>query len=381
MKERMDQVRLSKHEKAATKQNIDSIREDAIDSMCFDEKFIHVLNASRDNLFSTHKLYDENVKNFWIQEFLFGRKSYNYHRSLLHGPSISTIYRWLEIIDFPRFETFRQIKNIPIILSFWKRLYNFDSLACSISMDAMKVDEDLVINHDGTVKGVIPKMKVKNPIMYYRNQKNYFSLYKSCVQNNKLISSMFIISVCPLSNIHSFPIFVYLSHKGNADENFLSILNQILDILRENSISPIFIGSDADRSYKKYFIESFTGISKFISNKKGIVHNIECNVPLWTNDPAHLLKRGRSRLVTKKVLYVSKFDQYNDSIRGFPYMEVTIPAILKINPNLLPNWFKSKCIYSMDDFYPFYIFSGKTLKNAVSLNTKAELIYITFSMH
>ena len=43
--------------------------------------------------------------------------------------------------------------------------------------------------------------------------KNYFSLYKSCVQNNKLISSLFIISVCPLSNIHSFPIFVYLSHK------------------------------------------------------------------------------------------------------------------------------------------------------------------------
>ena len=98
---------------------------------------------------------------------MFGRKSYNYHRSLLHGPSISTIYRWIEIIDFPRFKTFRQIKNIPIILSFWKKSYNFDSLACSISMDAMKVDEDLVINHDGIFKGVIPKMKVKNPIMYY----------------------------------------------------------------------------------------------------------------------------------------------------------------------------------------------------------------------
>ena len=66
---------------------------------------------------------------------------------------------------------------------------------------------------------------------------------------------------------------------------------------------------------------------------------------------------------------MSKFDQYNDSIRGFPYMEVTILSILKINPNLLPNWFKSKCIYSMDYFYPFYIFSGKTLKDAVSLNT------------
>ena len=79
---------------------------------------------------------------------------------------------------------------------------------------------------------------------------------------------MFIISVCSLFNIHSFPILVYISHKGNADESFLSILNQILDILRENSISSIFIGSDADRSYKKYFIEKFTGISKFISKNE-----------------------------------------------------------------------------------------------------------------
>ena len=79
---------------------------------------------------------------------------------------------------------------------------------------------------------------------------------------------MFIICVFPFYNIYSFPIFVYLSHKGNASENFSSILNQILDILRENSISSMFIGSDADRSYKKYFIESFTRISKFISNSK-----------------------------------------------------------------------------------------------------------------
>ena len=95
--------------------------------------------------------------NFYLE------KSYQYHRNLLKGPSISTIYRWINQLSLPKFDSFRNIQNLPSIINFWKDLYNFDTILCSLSVDAMKIDEDLVINHNGNVYGTLNKVRIKIP--------------------------------------------------------------------------------------------------------------------------------------------------------------------------------------------------------------------------
>ena len=138
-------------------------------------------------------------------------------------------------------------------------------------------------------------------------------------------------------------------------------------------IKTIFIGTDADQNYRAKFENTFLSIAKSISNTNGVISDINISQPMWSNDPAHLLKRARSRLVTKKVLYVSRYDQLENSPNA---LKITVQSLQDINSDLLSSWFKPNALNGMDDFYPYYIFCGKTLSNALKFDNRALILYL-----
>ena len=176
---KMEKIRKIKAEKTEHKetQELDNINHI---TPTFDEKIEHIIELSRANFASSRKKYDEDTKIFWIKEFLLGRKCFNYNKALLHGPSLSTIYVWLNRINCPHFEDFLNILNMPNMIKYYKSKYSFDSIHCSLSIDAMKIDEDISINQNGVVEGLIKKMTIKEPSIYYQNQKEFFIFYDKC---------------------------------------------------------------------------------------------------------------------------------------------------------------------------------------------------------
>ena len=153
----------------------------------------------------------------------------------------------------------------------------------------MKIDEDIFINQKGIVEGLIKGMTINDPSIYYQNQKEFLMFYDKCAKNEWIASSIFIVNVCPISQIHSFPVFIYVSNTGSADKKFINLITyDIIEALKNEMIYVDYIGSDGDKNYRSKFKESFESISKFICHNNGIVHNIDINCPFWTNDPAHL---------------------------------------------------------------------------------------------
>ena len=83
-------------------------------------------------------------------------------KKYLKGPSISTVYNWINKENHPKFEDFKKKKKTHIIINFWKNVFKFDNIKCTIAVDAMKVDENLSIDHKNSIDGVIDKLVLKN---------------------------------------------------------------------------------------------------------------------------------------------------------------------------------------------------------------------------
>ena len=229
----------------------------------------------------------------------------------MKGPSTSTIYHWIQNEKFPHFEEFRNVENTKYIIDFWKNLYEFDNLKCILSIDAMKLDEDLYIDHKGVIDGVVDKNLVHIPENIRGDFIMYSKIFNIQVQRKNIVNSIFIATLCPLCSIKSFPLHIYLSSSSSASNYILNFIETIPDILKENNIDVIGISTDSDPSYRNMFNTFFDEWSKYIVLHKGNIFEIPIHKKLITNDCPHILKRVRSRLITKTRIFANKIDWIN----------------------------------------------------------------------
>lgn len=301
----------------------------------------------------------------------------------MKGPSISTVYNWIEKEKFPRFEEFLKIKNTNMIVEFWKNIFAFKKIRGILSVDAMKVDEDLCIDHKNNIDGIINKKLIKIPENIRGNYQLYSKIFDYQLLRKNIASNIFVISLCPLCNIKCFPLHVYLSSSSSADKYIINYLFTVPNVLKTAGVEIIGISTDSDPAYRKIFNDFFCAWSKSIITSHGDISKISLNRYYITNDCPHLLKRARARLVTKGTLFANRDDwitwkkciSKNLNTDHIPC--ITQETLIKLNNELNPCWFRNNGHDSMDDFYPHLIFSSSTFKKAYEKGDKYLILFIT----
>ena len=348
----------------------------------FSQEFQHILKIMENNLIRKPS-YDPTAKKFWLKVNSLGRKTFDFLKFHMNGPSRSTIYEWSQKEDYPRFEDFINIKKTGEIIRFWRKLYNSNHLTCILSIDAMKVDEDLSIDHKNQVYGVISHQRIKIPENIQNDNSLYINLFEEQLKKHNIASAIFIASICPLCDqIKTFPLYIYLSSSQSADKNILDYIKNIKEPLEKENIHIIGISTDSDQSYRSMFNKFFYEWSKYLLISEGNVMKIMMEQLLVTNDCPHLLKRARSRLVTKKFLFVNKDDwniwKKNVSEDNLNCNNcISKETLQKVNDELLDCWFRNSGQDAMDDFYPHHIFSPQTLKKAIEKNMSSFIIFVS----
>ena len=350
----------------------------------FHPLLISVLKKSQDNLMREKPVYDSELKSFWIRVHIFGRKCFNFFSKIFHGPSHSTVISWMKNSKYLKWNDFLSLNNIPKILECFQKKSVLSNSPILLSIDAMKIDEDICIDHTGQIDGLVHEIRISNPEDYRKNHALYLEFWEQMKKSNEIARELYIISACPINQSCTFPIHIFLAHKKNNNDPVI-IIKESIKKLTNNKIDVKFIGSDSDTKYRNEFNKQFAEWSKYISVVNGDVMKITKPDITWTNDAAHLLKRGRSRLVTHGRLFSSRaeelsFENDPSPSSNFRHM-VDIETLMCVNPHLSETWFRNNGRDSMDDFYPHFIFSGRTLLGILntmqsSRNFKFLLSYV-----
>ena len=341
--------------------------------------FHHVLKQSQGNLHRGKPEYDDAMKWFWLHLYMLGRKSFTFMQTMLHGPSTSTLASWFDKRDCPRFSEYRQLDRLPDILKYQMRRTGLKSASVLISVDAMKLDEDICIDHLGNIDGLLGVTSVSDPNHYRTKHSDFLQLWQEARDSKQLVGSMFVVTVCPLARFPCFPLHVHLSNTGNASEEVDRLLMACHELLSSSPLRCEYLGSDADTKYRGRFTDVFCTWTADLADHRGCVHTIEKPALMWCNDAAHLLKRARSRLVTHGRLFASRDGQCRQEAAEKKAKKqkrqcenladvcmVTPEILMKLNPTMSPTWFRNNGKDAMDDYYPHFIFSGKTLSGILA---------------
>lgn len=281
-----------------------------------------------------HKSYDTKSMSYWTQQYndlsvrLFEKRSHE-----MYGPSRSAVESWISKTDIYPMSFFSDKKKISIIAQWWKRILGLDQINTVISFDACKIDEDLVIDSKGRVEGILNEgfqYLNEDKTTYKKNLKLYDEIVELLARQNLFISNVFIVSICPLECKKCFPIYIEYTNSGSASDDLIEFLNSLPSILRESNINTMFLGSDADPKYNSIQENVFNMYSKYINMDNLNISNIDIGEQIiHCNDPSHILKRIRSRLIKHKTLYST---QKRKSI-------ISIENIKKYDINLIESVF------------------------------------------
>ena len=311
--------------------------------------------------------YNDEEKNFWLSVYLLGKRLFEFISKLLHGPCINSIKNWIKCANIPSFDDLMKLENLRDIIFWWygENLPKY----INISIDALKVDEDIYITSKKEVIGVIDEKPVMEIIrnMNIDEIKNDSSIYtkiwnRNIIQKN-IVGGLFVILVCPICESKCYPIYIVASPNGFASDQIDKQLKDISSTLRSMGMKPIFISSDSDSHYRSSFHHQFEyWKNKFIMNN-GDVNGIELKDEFKCNDGSHILKRARSHLVRKKYLFVQRYDQvlFNGKQGNINIPNVSPNTLSEYSNHLMNCWFRNNSFDSMDDYFPIKIFNSCVL--------------------
>ena len=339
----------------------------------FEKEFSIILSESRENFaLGRGKRYSNETKAFWMRLRMYSRKAFFMMKDYLGGPSESTIDRWIKNSkNCPSCSDLENIDQVFQIFLFWKEKLRLpDETNFSISIDAAKVDENLSIRYDGKVSGTVDLYNLpKDPIKYFHNPELYRQLWDDLLNQKKLITHIFVITMCPITKKRGFPIYVKFTNSGSATKNVTNDLKRIIFQLVSQGIKIRFIGSDSDQCYRKKFNKQFQQVIKTIFEGRMDLSLLSNECILYSNDAYHCLKRLRKSMINSGSLFIKPDDI------GTPNC-VSKFALQKIDKSLPDCIFRKGSMQSMDDYYPHALFNKKTLMKAQKNNNSAVTLYL-----
>lgn len=139
-------------------------------------------------------------------------------------------------------------------------VFGYDSIVGSYAIDACKIE--------GTILGLIDdkdKSQIGEIVEKYKIEiKEYFKLFKKLLDEKKLVSYAFIVSISLFSMCKTFPIHIILTNNGSASEYIISILNDFSKILSEVNYHLNYCGTEGDPKYSVLLDGTFDNFAKII---------------------------------------------------------------------------------------------------------------------
>ena len=294
--------------------------------------------------------------------FLISYNAYILLRKNVLLPSVSTIYRYLdsdfELIDS---ENIVNIENIDSILDSYRKTNNIDEneeIPGFIAVDAVALTRHVTITEDGNIIGLTKKVKltpeeIENLRVVIENQEK---LLKKL--NDLTITNAFIFYFQPINPIYKcMTLNIQGTHSGKATNDQSSMLPILKEKVEKKKYKVIGYASDGDSGYWTYRdknIDQWNQLKRPILSQKTV---------LFSNDPLHLLKRARYRLLSHNLVQLFK---YEDPISVELIHELTnLPSVIFDNSQLT----------KMHDHLPIQLFTIESLEVLMYAELYAEASY------
>lgn len=277
-------------------------------------------------------------------------------------------------------------ESIEQILSIcWNETVDDDN-RCVIAVDAASVTASVVVNQTGHVTGLTNPQKITKAARDALAEG--IDAFTEFIEANKteICKYYFLCYLNPLSpNRKPFPIVALKTVNGNAKEDVITFVSQLISLFQanfNNIISIIGIAFDGDPGWLhllKPILDTIPVITQSNSEEdhqqEGILRNLEdFKIPLSNllagydgllpfEDILHLLKCGRYRIINNPTFCTwPSLEQHNFDRNNLT--DIGIPAYILDD---------SKC-KKMEDLYPLMMFNYKILDNIVT--HKPELLPI-----
>lgn len=252
-----------------------------------------------------HRLWSENIKLLFLGVLLMSYPCYRLLSQSLMIPSYSTLIRFM---NFHCHISTDMITNIDLVHKICDKYRESTKLKKSIkipgvlAVDAISFDPYIKIHNNGTVSGVIGHIQINNEEL--NKIKSVIKEQEQLIKNlkNITINSAFVYQFQPLSYEYKcFTVFVQASTSGKAKYGQISTLKKLSKILNENNVSVFSYASDGDSTYHPLIRDN---VLRWNPKNRPIL-NFSKELFI-NNDPLHVLKRGRYKLISKKVCTLEK---------------------------------------------------------------------------
>lgn len=215
-----------------------------------------------------------------------------------------------------------------------------------LAVDAVSTEPVVKVSKNGEVKGLIsPKNLTKEEIIELQNEVRKQESFVKQVKNIT-VSSAFVYQWQPLNPVYPCSvIYIEPSTNGKANSNQIKILERLKESLDANGFKVVAFSTDGDSGYRPLVKRT---LNEFSEKKEKTV--LKSNETLYSNDPLHILKRARYRLLTHNFTFLN----VNENIFNFhPLVELlNLPGVL----------FDNSRITKMQDSFPLKLFTLKNLK-------------------
>lgn len=332
----------------------------------FNDKVAHSLICTHKRKTMNPKMkYDDIEKLHWLTLYSqLTQRQFGMTSDLYSGPSLSSLQRWENKCGIPSMEDFQSIDRINFVLSFWSKLYKEkyhnlfkgERINLNMSIDATKIKEMLRQDNDNVIGVTDEGISIVNRFdkEWKSDPKVYNKMLSQLLSNNMLFSHCFVFLLCPFANVKPFPVHIYFSNTGFANEEVIERMTTIQKVSHKKW-KVTAISTDADRKYDSLQNMFFEEISLLIKDE--VLIEKHKSLMLYPNDGMHLLKRIRSHFIKHEILYLTKKLKSQTITRSdFENLDHEIPPCVWINSSLS----------AMDDYFPYQLFKTSILQDALT---------------
>lgn len=315
--------------------------------------------------------------------------SYRFLRSNLLLPSRSTLYRYLQTFESYDAKLLTNLKNLNSITANYRKtndISNEDEIRGILAIDAVSLKPHIKITDDGEILGltqkvVLNKSEIKKLNSIVKDEENLIKELKSLT-----VTDAFVYYFQPLNPLQKcFPVYIQGASSGKAGPEQIKLLKIIKESISKYNFKVISFSSDGDSAFSSLAKDN---INNWKNNERPILKN---DFTYYTNDPLHLIKRGRYRFLSHDLVLMNDDDeQINISnvqeLSNLPSIVFDNSKITKMHDTLPLKLFDlsvfqileyselyTECAY----FFPFTMIIESLTSETLSINERVDLLEIT----
>ena len=259
--------------------------------------------------------YDEDEQQAWLTVQFNESRVLKYFQELNIAPSDSTIDRWATrfLSTLPPREYWTDPTQVSKIVEFWMKTFQIQQMNAIVAIDAMHLTARVVIQKKNTPDGIKAQLKgtlVDRTLTEYELQifekiSDFYKFVETLEDNRLLSKAVFVVFLVPLSHKRPLPIHYHFKNTGNATEDEVNIVKNIMEEISANFPIKLYGRSqDGDPKYIEVEKAFYDEIMLQYNQHNSLINILRQLNPLdlVSADEQHVLKRLKNRIVNHEEL-------------------------------------------------------------------------------